>query len=559
MKKFVREVWSLAVPYFTRSHEKSVAWLLLCVIIVMNLTEVYLNVRFSEWNKDFYDSLQNLDSKAFYSSLKLFCTLAAIYIANGVYKLYLNQMLQNRWRLWLTNEYVGRWLGGQAYYRMQMDGKGATDNPDQRISEDVRDFIGYTLGLTLGLLSAGVTLFSFLTMLWMASGAFAFTVAGVHVNVPGYMVWVALGYAVVGTWLTAKVGHPLILLNFNQQRYEADFRFSMARLRENAEGVALYAGEAREKEGFLSRFTQVYFNYWEIMKRQKKLTWLTSGYGQIAIIFPYLVTAPRFFAKQIKLGDMTQTATFFGQVQGSLSFIVNAYTDIAAWKAVVDRLAGFTAHMQEARPRTGLDVTYGGTDLSLQGVGVSLPSGRALLDNVDVEVAQGGSLLVKGPSGCGKSTLLRALAGLWPYAKGAARLPDKAQTLFLPQKPYLPIASLREVLCYPQEVSANDDALKSVLAECGLSHLQDYLDTEDNWAQVLSPGEQQRVGFARALLANRACVFLDEATSALDVAAEARLYSVLREKLPRAVIVSIGHRDTLGALHDQTLNLEKAA
>lgn len=550
-------MWELVKPYWV-SPERWMARGLLAVIIGMNLGEVYLNVLFNDWNNAFYNSLQAVDIKAFTAALIRFSWLAAIFIVNGVYKMYLNQMLSIRWRRWLTGHYLHDWLGQQNYYRMQLLGQ-PTDNPDQRISEDINQFISYTLDLSLGLLSAGVTLFSFLTILWNLSGPLAFDVGAMHVNIPGYMVWVALVYAVFGTWLTMVIGRPLVGLSFDQQKFEADFRFGLVRLRENSESIAFYQGEAREGEAFHARFGAIFANYWQIMKRQKMLNWFTSGYQQIAIIFPYVVAAPRFFAKQIQLGGLMQTASAFGQVQGSLSYIVNSYVSLAGWRAVMTRLSGFNQSVRRAEaarvPAANFDRTHEGDKIIAENLTVKLPDGAVLLKNIHLNVARGNSLLITGPSGAGKSTLLRAIAGLWPFVEGKLVLPIDLRMLFLPQKPYLPLGTLREVLCYPDAPSANDAALVALLKTVQLDHLSDKLNAVDNWSHILSLGEQQRIAIARVLLARPDFVFLDEATSALDESTEARLYPLLKQTLPRTAIISVGHRATLRAFHDAEMTL----
>ncbi len=477
------------------------AWLLLAVIIALNLGDVYLSVLFNEWNNGFYDSLQNVDKKAFSDALFRFSWLAVLYIINAVYRIYLNQMLQIRWRRWMTEDYVSRWLDRQAYYRMQVAGNPA-DNPDQRIADDIGQFINLTLDLTLGLLNSAVTLFSFLFILWGLSGDLPLSLGGYSITIPGYLVWVALVYAVCGTWITSKLGRPLIGLNFDQQKYEADFRFSLVRLRENTESVAFYRGEAREKEGFASRFTRVFDNYWQIMKRQKTLTWFTSGYYQIAIIFPYIVVAPRYFAAQIKLGGLMQTASAFGQVQGALSYIIGAYTSIATWKAVISRLTGFTASIEAMRglQTTGPEIRDGAT-LAAANLNLRLPNGKELQKGVNFRVGAGESLLVQGPSGCGKSTLLRTLSRLWPWADGEVTVPHGANLMFIPQKPYLPLGSLRDSLLYPGLTGIADETLRDALALCRLPHLAARLDEVESWQHILSLGEQQRIAFLRALLA----------------------------------------------------------
>ena len=429
-----------------------------------------------------------------------------------------------------------------------------TDNPDQRISEDIEQFIQLTLGLSLGLLSAVVTLFSFLMILWGLSGPLDFEMFGTAISIPAYMVWVALVYAVIGTWLTVKIGRPLVRLNFDQQRYEADFRFSLVRLRENSESVAFYKGEAQEQENFLTRFGSVVGNFWQIMRRQKKLNWFTSFYGQIAIIFPFIVAAPRFFAGKIQLGGLMQTASAFGQVQGSLSYIVDSYASIAAWRAVIERLSGFNYSIRHAEnsqvAASGFERKIGSTNaIEANDLMISLPDGRALLEHIDLSIKAGDSLLITGPSGVGKSTLLRALAGLWPFVHGRLTMPESAAMLFLPQKPYLPLGTLKVALCYPDAPDADDAALREVLALCQLAHLSDRLDAVEQWSYVLSLGEQQRVAFARVLLKRPDFLFLDEATSALDEDAEAQFYALLKSRLPNMAIVSVGHRSTLRQWH----------
>jgi putative ATP-binding cassette transporter len=554
MKSLFKDVWSLSAPYF-RSADRKVAWLLLAVIVGMSLFDVYLSVLFNEWNNDFYNSLQNTNKEAFYDALFKFSWLAALFIINAVYRLYLNQMLQIRWRRWMTGQYLDKWLSRQSYYRLQVAGNPA-DNPDQRITEDINQFISLTLDLTLGLLSSVVTLFSFLFILWTLSGDFSFSKGGYAFTIPGYMVWFALGYAVAGTWITSKLGRPLISLNFDQQKYEADFRFSLIRLRENAESVAFYHGELQEKQGFVTRFSRVFDNYWQIMKRQKTLTWFTSGYYQIAIIFPYVVAAPRYFAEQIKLGGLMQTASAFGQVQGALSYIIGAYTSIATWKSVIARLTGFTESMEAVTAQVqGAPVLAAGQGVTAANLNVGLPDGRQLLKGVDFNVAAGEALLIQGPSGSGKSTLLRVMSGLWPWASGGISIPQDAKVLFTPQKPYLPLGTLRDALLYPNIAGVSDDALKAALETCRLPHLASRLDDSEAWSHILSLGEQQRVAFLRMLLAKPSVIFLDEASSALDEDAEAYFYRLLRERLPQSSIISVGHRGTLKPLHDRVLNL----
>jgi len=560
-RHFLRDTWCLARPYWF-SEDRLRARLLLAVILGMSLGLVYLNVLFNKWNNVFYDSLQNHDWKGFTHQLGVFAGLACIYIAVAVYQLYLQQMLRIRWRRWLTETLMERWLRDRTYYVMQMRG-GDTDNPDQRIADDIDSFVGQTLALTLGFLESAVTLVSFVGILWNLSGALSFTLAGMNVTVPGYMVWTALAYAAAGSYLTMRVGRPLIRLNFDQQRYEADFRFSLVRFRENVEGVALYGGEKDESAIFGNRFGKVVGNWWAIMKRQKRLSWLTNGYAQAAIIFPILAAAPRYFSGAMQLGGLMQTASAFGQVQGSLSWFVEAYTELASWRATVDRLTGFARAMDEVardRRENGLSRATGEENaLSVNDLALSLPDGTPLVEPVELTLRAGESLLVNGPSGTGKSTLLRTIAGLWPYADGRISLPAGGRTMFLPQKPYLPMGDLRTVLSYPAPPDGfADDTLRAALADCGLERLADLLDDGSYWAQQLSPGEQQRLAFARMLLQKPDWLFLDEATSALDEDGEAHLYTLLRERLPHAAVVSVGHRSSLLPFHEHRITLRPA-
>jgi putative ATP-binding cassette transporter len=490
-----------------------------------------------------------------------FGILATIYILMAVYAFYLNQMLQIRWRRWLTDNYLVEWLSDRAYYRLQLKGNPA-DNPDQRISDDMKFFVDQSLELSLGFLNAVVTLGSFVGILWGLSGPAEIPFNGSHIVIPGYMVWAALLYAIVGTWLTHKIGKKLIGLNFSQQRFEADFRFSLVRFRENAEGVALYNGEADELRGFRSRFANVVDNWWRIMKRQKILNFFTIGYNQAAVIFPFVVAGNRYFSGTIQLGGLMQISNAFGHVQSSLSWFISAYNTFATWKATSDRLIGFHAAIEQARAQA-LDhpgvqrIEEPQPDLALDDVAVELPHGIPLLAPSSVNFKQGDSWLIRGPSGSGKSTLFRTIAGIWPFSSGRVRLPKDARILFLPQKPYLPIGTLREVVSYPTgNASYEDQAIRNALSAVGLAQLGDRLEEQQNWAMQLSPGEQQRIAFARALLLEPAWLFLDEATSSLDEEAERQLYKMLKEKLPRTTLVSIGHRSTLQDVHTRSMELK---
>lgn len=549
-KRFFRTLWALTRPYWV-SEERGKGLVLLAAVVGLALTLVWLEVLFNTWNREFYNTFESRDQAEFFRQLGMFTLLALLFIITGVYRQYFQQMLFIEWRTWLTERYLADWLRDRAYYRLQLLDKG-TDNPDQRIAEDLNIFVDLTLTLTLGLLSAVVTLVSFIGILWTISGPA--TLFGAEI--PGYMVWVALAYAVAGTWLTHLIGRRLIGINFDLQRNEANFRFALVRLRENAEGVALYRGEAGESQNFRARFGDVVAVWWAKMLKQKQLTWFTVLYGQIAIIFPFIVASPRFFSGQMPLGGIFQIASAFGQVQGALSWFINAYGAFANWKATVDRLTSFTEALARAREEAerldGDRVEAEG--LALQQLELSLPGSRRLLAPTDLAFRAGEPVLVTGPSGSGKSTLFRALAGIWPYWKGRITVPRGAKLLFLPQKPYLPIGSLKYAVCYPEDAAAiPDEDAREALRATGLAHLADDLAREENWAQLLSGGEQQRLAFARALLNRPDWLFMDEATASLPEETQAELYALLPQRLPDTTFVSIGHRASLAGFHRRTL------
>lgn len=558
-RDFVQGLWKITKGYWV-SEEKWRAGLLLGVIVSLNLGHVYILVLLNEWNNTFYNTLQNYDKDGFVSALGTFSILATCYIIVAVYELYMQQLLEIKWRRWLTQEYLQNWLYKRSYYQMQLLNSSA-DNPDQRISEDLKLFVNLSLRLSLGLLKATVTLCSFVVILWNLSGALSLPIGGHEVSIPGYMVWVAIIYSAVGTWLTTKIGQPLVGLNFSQQRYEADFRFSLMRLRENSESVALYGGEQQEQVNLLTRFHMVVTNFKQLMLRQKKLTWFTSGYSQIAIIFPLVVAAPRYFSNQIPLGGLIQTSSAFGRVQDALSFFVDSYALFAEWQAVINRLTGFSNSMNAAQSisdQESIKVSYdAGTSVAVLQLGITLPNGQQLLENLNLTIKQGDSLLIMGPSGCGKSTLMRTLAGIWPFGQGVITIPEGQSLLFLPQKSYLPLGTLRESVLYPYKPDfTTDENISRVMKLCKLDDFIHKLDDTEDWSHILSLGEQQKIAFVRAILQQPNWLFLDEATSAIDESTEAELYKLVRTHLKNTAMISVGHRRTLLDYHERKLIID---
>jgi vitamin B12/bleomycin/antimicrobial peptide transport system ATP-binding/permease protein len=559
---FVAKLWKLAAPYFW-SEERWSARALLVIVIGSGVLLVYLAKLLNEWNARFFNALEDKNVDAFWAELRYFVVIALVFIVVAVYRLWFRQMLQIRWRRWLTGVYYRDWLAERTYYRMELTG-AAADNPEQRIEEDCNAFTGQTLEIVLDLLSQVLTLITFTSILWGLSGSITLPVLG-GITIPGYMMWVAVGYAAIGSWLTYRIGRPLIRVNFDLQRYNADFRYRMVRVRENAESIALYRGEPDEKRRLDGAFGRIFGTWWDFMRYNKRLTWFTSFYGQAAGVFPLVVASPRYFLGQVPLGVLTQTAGAFGQVQGSLSWFVGVWPTLAEWKATIDRLTTFGETMEAARAVTAASSGYtiercDQPVLRLSNVEVALPDGQLLLDQVNLEVRQGDRLVIQGPSGSGKTTLFRVLAGLWPYGRGLIQLPKDSRALFLPQKPYLPVGTLRDALCFPDHADAHSlVAICEALAVTGLERLADRLDEERFWPPVLSPGEQQRLAVARALLVRPDRLFLDEATAALDDAMEAKLYRLLQERLPDAAIVSIAHRPSVIAYHDRRLVIDPAA
>ena len=556
----LRDAWRLSAPYY-RSEERWRAWLLLGSIIGMSLLLVRLNVLLNFWNRAFFDSLQNKDWQAFLELLLTYRTtedgfmpgfvaIVVLYIPVSIYRTYLNQLLQIRWRRWMVARMTADYLANRAYYTMNLEaGPASADNPDQRIADDTKSFVDDTLTFGLGLLSNVVSLASFAVILWTLSG----TVSLLGITIPGYLFWIVLIYAIIGTTLTHLVGRPLAALEFGQQRAEADFRFALVRLRENTEGVALLGGEAQENAGLTRRFGAILANWIALIKRQKLVNSLIAGYEQVAGIFPFVVASPRYFNGQITLGGLTQVSGAFARVQNSLSWFIEQYQALAKWRATVARLAGFHDAVAAARMRaaSGLQAAPS-TDgsVALDGVTLRLPDGTPMMEGANLDFPAGVSTVITGRSGSGKSTLFRALAGIWPFGTGTVRRPAGV-SLSLPQRPYIPLGTLRQALCYPAPGDRFTDAeLTQALADVGLAGLSSELDADEPWAQRLSGGEQQRLAIARAVLLRPDWLFMDEATASLDPEAEAQLYGMLRRTLPGTTIISIAHRPAVAAFHE---------
>lgn len=563
-REFIAGLFHLITPYWN-SEEKKSARLYLAGIITLTIAAVYMTLLLNEWFNSFYSALQNYDSDAVYRGLLRFTGLAFAHIAFAVYSYYLQQRLALRWRKWMTKNYLAKWTGRQMYYRLEMFSQGTADNPDQRISEDINLFTARTLSFMSGLLRSATTIVCFIFVLWNLSEVLSFTAAGQEIHIYGYLVWTALAYSVLGTWITHKVGHRLVSLNYLQQKLEADFRFSMVRLRETAESVAFYNGAAKEEAFLSNRFMTLLRNTLFIIKKQKQLSWLTNSYAQIAIIFPFVVAVPRYLSQNISLGGLMQIANCFGKVQDAMSYFVDVYASLAEWQSCAERLLSFDRHIaaieKETEEKSGSLVREETPDkLRLTDITISVPAmdenkrTREIISSASCSIKSGEHVILKGPSGSGKSTLLRTLAGFWPYVKGHISMPAPSEMMFIPQKPYIPMGTSAEAASYPLE-TADEEILSPLLVECGLSHLMEKTDTEADWSHILSLGEQQKLAFVRVFLRKPKWIFLDEATSAMDEETEEKMYRLLTA-LPGTTVISIGHRSTLDKWHDRVLRIE---
>lgn len=574
--------WRLAIPYFKERRQGSLdfrwfrirmqeRWIglgLFGLILGLNVAQVYLNVKFNSWYNSFYTALQDRNGSAFSAELIMWCVIVAPLITSLVVEVYLTNWLRIRWRDWMTERFVNRWTHNANYYRLSQ-GVSSTDNPDQRIAEDIRDFILSTLTIFVQIFNTVLTLYAFTMVLWGISADFPYTIGGFDLSrIPGYLVWAAVIYSIIGTYFTHITGRKLITLRFRQQHVEADLRFAMMRLRENAEEIALLKGEEPEKLVIRIAFERLKVNFYEIMDVTRNLNVVTGLYGNFSVIFPLLMLAPAYFlaGSTMQLGVMMQAAQAFGKVQDNFSIFVSLYDTIANWKAVLDRLTTFEAAMSAveadaARPGVALRPASGSSSISAAEAVVALPDGRPLVKLDHATFDKGKAVLISGPSGAGKTSVFRALAGIWPFGSGEIAIPSDASVMVLPQRAYLPLGTLRQALAYPNEPDAYDDgAVRDVLAAVGLAAFADRLDdlTEGpNLASRLSGGEQQRVAVARAILAKPDFLLLDEATASLDESSEAALYKLIRERLPEAAVISIGHRTSLKALHDEVIVLRR--
>ena len=553
-----KDIWALTRGYWV-GEERGPAWALLTAVVSLNLSLVYVNFQQNLAMGAVFNALQKFDSGEFYVAFAILMVLVLGYALLAVLRVFLDQTLQLRWRRWLTDQYLVHWLAHRTFDRLRFaDG---VDNPDQRISEDVRLFIERTMTLGMGLLNSAATLASFAALLWTLSGSVTLSIGGVSITIVGYMFWAAVLYSGVGSAVVHFIGRPLIRLNYRQQAAEADFRFTLVRLREAAETISLYGGETRERGTALRRFRALFDNFTNLIRRNAQYVLFQVLFSQLAYGISLLLAVPRYFSGAIQLGGLVQISNAFERVNEALSWFIGSYATFAEWRATAERLNEFSREInrEASAALAGSRIERGPNHaIELRDVSVALPDGKPLIAPTTLTLEPQQSVLLKGPSGSGKSTLLRVLAGIWPFATGRILLPLDSQMLFLPQQPYMPIGTLREALRYPAgPIRPRDADIEAALEAVDLSELSSRLDDTSHWEQALSEGEQQRIALARAILAKPDWLFLDEPTAALDEAQEAEIYRRLKTLLPRTTFVSVGHHQSLEAFHDRIFTLER--
>ncbi|HEY3426798.1 MAG TPA: ABC transporter ATP-binding protein/permease [Negativicutes bacterium] len=552
--------WQLTISYWF-SREALLAWSLLLAAVSLICGIVFTNLYLNNWQADFYNQLQYYSHFGFVHALANFGIMAGVHILISGYQVFFQMKLQLHWRTWLTNKYLNDWLHNKTYYCMNIL-PGNTDSPDQRISEDIHCFVSHTLNLFLGLLKQIATLIAFTIVLWHLSGNLSFSVNQIPLTIPGYLIWAALGYSALGTWLTTRVGRPLVALNIAQQRYEADFRYLLVRLRENDESIALSHGERYEKNNLMNTFHKICDSVQKSINVTKNLTWFTTSYSQFSFVFAFILASPRYFNNEIQLGQLFEISGAYWYVHSALSYIVNSFATIAEWRAVLARLSQFTINMRRTqlflKTEQSLEISYPASNmLSIKCLNLHCPDRKILLQNFSLHLKPTDKLLITGSAGRGKSTLLKTLTGIWPFSQGIIHIPAKQKFMLLPQKPYMPLSTLRDVLIYPgMSTPLSTELLKKTLILCNLSFLTDKLDQINNWERILSLGEQQHLAIARAILHKPDWLLLDEATSALEEVAELQIYNILQKLLPKTALISVGHRGTLKKFHTLKLELD---
>ncbi|MDO4626063.1 MAG: ABC transporter ATP-binding protein/permease [Pasteurellaceae bacterium] len=547
--RWAAQFWEMAGGYL--SPKRSVKPLLFFLLVIsFEILEVRISLIYSNWYNTMYSSLQELNATVFWQKMIVFAFIAASSVTSALISYYLNQRFSINWIEWLNQSLVEKWLNKQAYYKTQYV-YNQLDNPDQRIQQDVQSYVKTSLSLSTGVISSVTSMISYTLLLWGLAGSMQL----LGIEIPHMMVFLVFGYVIVSTAVAFWLGKPLIKLSFANERLNANYRYSLIRVREYAESIAFYMGEKAEKVVLYQQFNSVIANMWAIVFRTLKFSGFNLIVSQISVVFPLLIQVGRYFEKQIKLGDLMQTVQVFGRLHSNLSYFREVYDSFAEYKATLDRLTGFNQSINHAQQAGDIDIQYHPSQVVFKQVSVQMPTGQTLIDNLNFSLEKGQSLLIKGPSGSGKTTLLRTVAGLWSYAQGDITCPE--HSLFLPQKAYIPQGRLLDALYYPQPTPEQSDMAytQQLLQQVQLGHLADKLLQENDWTRVLSLGEQQRLAFARALLQRPDVLFLDEATASMDEGLEDAMYRLLASALPQTIIISVGHRSTLSTHHQHQLTL----